>query len=96
MFCPGSESLWKAELKSNWLIHQVEKISMHPSTQAVSWVLLAAFRQLYNENWEKKVKQKDLKDLELSQKKWWSKRMWLLKRVVSLTISQESGTVALE
>jgi hypothetical protein len=33
------------------------------------WLLLAAFSQFYSENWQKKVEQKDLKNIQSGQKK---------------------------
>jgi hypothetical protein len=45
-FCPCPETLWKAEFKGNGLINLEEDISMKPSTQAITWLLLVACSQV--------------------------------------------------
>lgn len=40
------------------------------SIQAVAWVLLATFSQIYSENQEQKIEYKDLKTLHFGQRRW--------------------------
>jgi hypothetical protein len=54
--------LWEVEFKSGGLDYEEEKILKCQSTQAVAWVLLAAFNQMYYEHQERR--EKELKDLE--------------------------------
>jgi hypothetical protein len=46
--------------KSDGLINQLEKVSRQSNTQAVAWLLLSTFIQVYSKNREKRAEQKDL------------------------------------
>jgi hypothetical protein len=67
IFCLCPETLWEAEFNGNGLIKLVEEISRQASIYSVTWLLLAAFRQVYSENWEQKAEQKDLKNSQFVQ-----------------------------
>jgi hypothetical protein len=54
-------SLCEAEFKSNALVQMVEEISRQSSIQSKAWILLTAFSQIYNENWEQKQSRKTWK-----------------------------------
>jgi hypothetical protein len=45
-----------------------EEISRQHHIQAVAWIVLAAVSQVYSENWEPTVKQKDLRKVQFGQK----------------------------
>jgi hypothetical protein len=60
--------LWEAEFKGNRVMNLVEEISKQPSIQAVAWLLLDAFSQVYSENQEQRTEQKFLKNLQFGQK----------------------------
>jgi hypothetical protein len=60
----------EAELKDNGPFHLEEEISRQQSTQAVAWLLLATFSQIYNKNQgQRGTNQKDLKTLQASKKR---------------------------
>lgn len=46
----------------------VEDISRQHSLQGVTWILLAAFSQVYSDNQEQRLECRDLKNLQFSQK----------------------------
>jgi hypothetical protein len=46
-FCLCLETLWEAEFKGDRLTSLVKEMSRQPSIQAVAWVLLAIFSQVY-------------------------------------------------
>lgn len=52
-FCSWPESLWETKIKSDELIELV-KYSGQPSAEAVAWVLLEAFSQIYHEKQDQK------------------------------------------
>lgn len=43
---PAPKTLWEAEFKGDGLVNLAEAISKHQSTEAVAWLLLAAFSQV--------------------------------------------------
>lgn len=49
----------KLNLKSNGLVNLEEEILRLLSIQAVAQLLLTCFSQVYSENWNQKLKQKD-------------------------------------
>jgi hypothetical protein len=61
------KTLREAEFKEDRLINLAEEISKHLNIQAMLWLLLAAFRQVYSENQEQQSKQKDLKNFQFGQ-----------------------------
>jgi hypothetical protein len=65
IFCACPETLWESKFKGDELIYLVEESLRQPSIQAVAWLLLAAFSQIYSENW-KQMEQKYLKSMWLS------------------------------
>jgi hypothetical protein len=58
-----------SEFKVDRLINKAEVTSRQHSIHAVLSILLAAFGQINNENQEQKAKKKDLKNLQLDQKR---------------------------
>jgi hypothetical protein len=50
--------LWEAEVKGYRLINLEEEISKQSSCQAVVWLSLVAFGQVYKESWGEKSKAK--------------------------------------
>lgn len=54
LHCP---TLWdfKTEVKGNTLINLAREISRWPNIQAMGWVLLDPFNQIYSENWGQKI-----------------------------------------
>lgn len=48
--CPGPDTLWEAEFKSNELSNLTEEISRQHSIQYMPWLLLASFNQIYSGN----------------------------------------------
>lgn len=57
-FCPYFAHVLRLsgrlKLRMADILNPDDKISKQPKIQAVVWVLLAAFSQIYSENWEQK------------------------------------------
>jgi hypothetical protein len=94
-FCFYPENFHEAEFKGDTLINLMEEMLGQPSIQAVAWLLLAAFSQIYNENWEQKAEQKNLKTYSLIRKgsplKLGPRKVWLLNRSAPLKRIQVQG-----
>jgi hypothetical protein len=69
-----------------------EEILSHQSVQAVSQILTAAFCQIYNVNWEKNIGAERLEKLavwpEKEHVKLWTRKLWLLRRLVPSKTNQ--------
>jgi hypothetical protein len=69
----------RLSLKTN----PVEEISRQSSIQVMAWLVLAATSQVYSENWEENVEQKDLENLAVwseNSVKLAQRSTWFLKR----------------
>jgi hypothetical protein len=62
-FCPCPNTLWETGLKDDGPMNLAEEISMNPTLQVVTLVLLTAFSQIYSENQEQEREQKNLKSM---------------------------------
>lgn len=58
------KTLWEAEFKGDGLVNLAEAISKHQSTEAVAWLLLAAFGQVSR---APKAEPKPLKNMKSGQ-----------------------------
>jgi hypothetical protein len=52
-FCLFPEIFWEAEFKGDGLMNLSGEVLRQPSIRAMTWALMEAFNQIYNENLEK-------------------------------------------
>lgn len=67
-FCPRPKTLGKTKIKRGRLTNLVEEISTQLNLQAVAWVKLADFSQVYDKNQEQTSWLNDLKRFKLPRK----------------------------
>lgn len=55
IFCSCPETLWEIEIKDGEFINVAEEISRQPKSEAVTWILLVAFYQVYTKSQKQKA-----------------------------------------